>query len=410
MTRQTAEGHLSSLPAEVTVSPMASGTMWWYGLALVIGHFLCFGQFATDGRVQILLRETEPICWPFFENCQAFRFSSLFSAALLLGGYFGVTVLSGALWALKRGSAFRICMWVALVVLVGLVCSDYRYRQNQFYMFVIANVVYLISKSDSRPVRLVIVLFYFWAGILKLNREWLSGAVLYNDIWGIPHSFNPILCAYVVVLELVIAFGLLSGSRRVFWFAGIQFAAFHLVSLTQITWFYPALMAALLSIFWIDHFATDERGRRPLVELFRGKWPGLAYGAAGAFSLLQLIPYCYRGDRVLTGQGRIFALHMFEARQDCVVTATFRYEDGHSREKSLLRSKYPPRMVCDPIVYYNAARNACRGGLDGALTLDLVMRSKRRTDLDYTTIIDVVDFCGRVDDYVVAGNNWWMKG
>ena len=44
------------------------------------------------------------------------------------------------------------------------------------------------------------------------------------------------------------------------------------------------------------------------------------------------------------------------------------------------------------------------------MTLDLVMHSKRRTDRDYTTIIEVVDFCGRVDDYVVAGNNWWMKG
>ena len=55
----------------------------------------------------------------------------------------------------------------------------------------------------------MVVLFYFWAGLLKFNSEWLSGAALYKKPWLLPTGALPLACAYVLALETVFSWGLL---------------------------------------------------------------------------------------------------------------------------------------------------------------------------------------------------------
>ena len=43
--------------------------------------------------------------------------------------------------------------------------------------------VYLLIPGKRDAVRLLLVLFYFWAGTLKVNWEWISGAALYRPLW-----------------------------------------------------------------------------------------------------------------------------------------------------------------------------------------------------------------------------------
>jgi hypothetical protein len=381
-----------------------------YGAALLVGHALCFIFLATGGRIRLLLSSSPPICWPFFENCWRVRFSSLWLASGLVSVHIAVVVVGAALWLRGRRKAFWIALLLTNLLLAGIVSLDYRYRQNQFYMILIVTFVFLALKESTPALRLLIVLFYFWAGVLKLNHEWLSGAVIYKDLWGIPSELYPLLCAYVVALELVLVFGLLARGSMLFWGAAVQVAAFHVVSISQVGWFYPAIMATLLSIFPLARASTGNDTNGGGRSLLCGRWPPSAYVIGAGFSLLQLLPDLYRGDRVLTGQGHFFALHMFEARQECTVNAVFRFSDGRNERQSLLKPNYPPRLTCDPVIYYNLARNACRERPDGLTDLDLEMSSKRRTDNQFTPIINVTGFCRRVHDYMVLGNNWWLAG
>jgi hypothetical protein len=398
-------------PDQVTLLPrrqsvpalLADAAVWRYGLALLIGHALCLGYLISRGGIYLLLDGPEPICWPFFEACGAIRFSWRAAPALLAGVYLALLALGLTAWLHRRPRVLRWCLAAATGLLAGIISLDYRLRQNQYYMFLWTNLVYLLARDRRRCLQILIVLFYFWAGTLKLNREWLSGAVLYNNLWFVPRTLVPVACGYVVLLELVIIWGLLARSRLVFWSTFAQVALFHLMSLSQINWFYPAIMFTILSIFvlvWTDGSQSTWRWR----------WGELKAVSIVVllFSACQLVPRSYGGDPALHGQGRTLALHMFEARQDCQVEVVFHHRDGRTTRRSLLRKDYPPRLVCDTVVYYGLARNLCRKLPPGVSDFDLSMMAKRRTDSTFAPVIEAPGFCQGVRDFKVLGRNWWL--
>jgi hypothetical protein len=383
--------------------------VWNYGLALLLGHVLCLIYLRTAGAVHLLIDATDPICWPFLEACHRLRFRSMAPVALTGGAYLGIVVFGAAAWFGGRQRLFQVSFAIATGLLAAILSLDYRLRQNQYYMFLWVCVVYLAVPRHAKPacLKLLIVLFYFWAGFLKLNREWLSGAVLYRELWLVPPSLVPIACGYVVVLELVLIWGMFSRSIRLFWLTLAQLALFHVMSLSQINWFYPAIMGTILSLFVLMERTGPARANWRWGDLgTRERWAVAA--VALLFSGCQMAPRLYPGDTTLTGQGRWFALHMFEARQECQVKVLYRHRDGRREETSILRAGYPPRLVCDPIIYYGVARNLCRRLPQGVSDLDLVMDAKRRTDPAFKRIIDAPMFCTRVDDWRVLGGNEWI--
>ena len=103
-------------------------------------------------------------------------------------------------------------------------------------------------------------------------------------------------------------------------------------------------------------------------------------------------------------------LHMFEARQVCDVSAVIHDGDAPPQTLDLKMAGLAPRMICDPIVYYDRARNLCRANeADANFDVNLTMKSRRTTDTALRTIIDEPSFCGRRDRYSVLFNNSWMK-
>ena len=364
--------------------------------------------FFADTRILVsVTNAVEPYCWPYFELCSEWRPPIAFATVLLMmylvGGVFtGVAIGHGR---------ERLAWWGLLLLnmfLAAVVSLDYRLRANEFYMLLWVNAAWLVSPRSRWLVPVTIISCYFWAGVLKLNREWLSGAGLYSDLWMIPDHLVPVACAYVVVLEMVMIWGLLS--KRTFIVAAVltQLGLFHLESLSQIHWFYPLLMAMLLSWFVIERVTAPASNRASIGELVRGRAPRLAYLLMAVFAVLQLARFAYRGDSVLTGQGRIFALHMFEARHDCEVTAIV---NRTAESLHLKVSRLAPRMICDPIVYFNRARNLCRTRRKGDICFDfrLVMNAKRATDEKFTTVIDAQDFCEADYTYSIIRNNPWMR-
>lgn len=69
--------------------------------------------------------------------------------------------------------------------------------------------------------------------------------------------------------------------------------------------------------------------------------------------------------------------------------------------------------------YFNIAKNQCgridagrtagTGELARAVDLDLLLRSKRNSAIDYRTVIDIRNFCASDPTYDVLRHNAWIR-
>lgn len=392
--------------AEIERDPCLQRHAW----AILAGHVIVALYFLDSDALSLLLSQNEAICWPFFADCWQMRFDSIVPIRLLLAGYGALIILMGI--QLRRAQ-WRSWWWLLFCVniyLFGLVSLDYRYRANEFYMLFWLNLVFLGAPKKRWSVPLILVSFYVWAGALKLNHEWMSGAVLYHPLWLIPKRLTAAACVYVVVLEMVMSWGLLARRRATRLAVLAQFALFHFESLSQIHWFYPALMCSML--FWFLMPALDWSPDDVSVRaLFTGRAPVAGYVVTGIFAAFQLAPLAYRGDPALTGQGRTLALHMFQARQICEITGTLHWTDRAPITIDLRLPTLPPRTICDPVVYFNRIQNICRSRHDNPalLDVDFLMRVRRTTDASFRTIVDEAMFCAKNYTYSPVLDNKWLR-
>jgi hypothetical protein len=382
-----------------------------YRWATLAGHAVVLLYWTTSSSLTILTKNIEPLCWPYFQQCGQFRFEEPRSTTILLFIQALLIISAGVALVCRCYRTFWITLFAINLYLFSIVSLDYRFRGNQVYMLFWVNAVLLFWSAKRWTIPLILISFYFWAGTLKINYEWLSGSVLYHDLYIIPSRFAWVACTYVVLLEMVAIWGLIARRAWIRWLTLGQLALFHIESISQIQWFYPLLMSMLMSWFLIDWVVAKEPGNLSSTNLWRGRAPRSAYVLLVIFASFQLIPYIYHGNKTLTGQGRIFALDMLEARQVCDVQAVIHHRDQTTDVVDLLLSGLPPRKVCDPIVYYDRMTNLCRSSAsDPAFgDADFVMHSKLTTDAVLTTIVDEHDFCGRHEDYKIFSNNSWMK-
>jgi hypothetical protein len=261
----------------------------------------------------------------------------------------------------------------------------------------------------------LLVLFYFWAGTLKVNWEWISGAALYRPLWFFTGRGVIVACAYVVLMELVVSWGLLARRSWIFWSAVAQIALFHVMSWAVVDFFYPVLMFLLLSIVVLDRLyprpGTSARAQSLDVgSLVRGQARWATYVTGMVFTAFQLTPLAFPGDRTITGEGRLYALHMFDARVVCEAWAVATAADK-SESRIDLHARTLPRMNCDPIVVIGRARNLCmRLSQSGApANLRVRLQSRRSTEAELQTVIDQPAFCTSDVRYNPFRHNAWIQ-
>jgi hypothetical protein len=382
-----------------------------YGIVLAFVHVLTFFFWRRGTPLQAVLPvQATPICWPFFEECHRSRFLTPIGVEVILWSYLGLALLAMLLFTrrstvgLAYGGLLLLEVWKVLIIV-----QDYRLRMNQHYMAFFVALVFLTLPAKRRLSQYLIVLFYFWAGTLKLNRDWLSGEVIGPRRAWLPATLVPAACAYVVLLECVLVFGLFSRRRWLFWATLGQLALFHVMSYPITGFYYPALMGALLSIFPLARAMGDEADRPSLAALWTGREPLPTYALLTGFSILQLVPHMFPGDPAITGEGRLFALHMFDARVVCEAHVTL--QDGRGGSRRLrVAAQAPTRVRCDPIVYLSVARALCRQGAEHGRwkDLDLSLRSRRATETTLRPVVELDGFCGRDIRYDVWRPNPWI--
>jgi hypothetical protein len=379
-----------------------------YGAALAVANILtCYLWQYRVGVPQMIGAPASPLCWPFWERCQSLL--SVSGVNRVLWAYLLLSVITAAAFLARRAAAGY---WL-LIAITGLrtivMIQDYRLRANQHYMLNAVLIAFLLVPGKRALLRHVLVSLYFWAGILKLDREWLSGVALYNQdrLW-VPAALVPASCVYVVCLETMLVFGIYARRGWMFWATLAQLVAFHFVSWPIVGFWYPTLMFCLLSILPLSRLlpAPDPVAVTPVAASRRR---ALAAVVVGSLAILQFVPAAFPGDTTITGEGRVFALHMFDALVVCEATLTYRLDDGRVGRQALDEPRrMPHRTRCDPVIYFDIATNACRRLPGHVVDLDLLLRSRHSIDPVYRTVIDITNFCAASPTYDMWRHNAWI--
>jgi hypothetical protein len=376
----------------------------WSGAALAaLNATSALFWLSIEPLERIIAVGEPPVCWPFLPTCYQWR---VFDKSWLLAGIWGLLALSlFNVVAFVRGRVHLA--WVGLLVITAaksaLVLQDYRLIHNQHYMAAWAIAVFLFVPCKRSALPMLIVSFYFWAGVLKLNPDWISGVSLYGRRpLNLPEVLIPAACMYVIVLELVIVFGILSRRSWLFWFSFSQLLLFQISSFWVVGWFYPIVMFLILLILilvrLLDAPETMERTNR---------WRSVAL-VAGLFAGAQQLPALYAGESAVTGEGRFMALHMFDAPLQCRASRVF--PDNPGMRSVGLRPRFVyPRISCEPLVYFELAQDYCRArqaDRDPDFTLLL---ETRHVGGQYQSVIDIKSFCESRTAYRWWKHNDWIR-
>ncbi len=386
--------------AEIEADP----ALRFYGIALAATNLLTAYWLLDHDLASVVASGEDAYCWPLVPGCEALRVLSAGQLHVAFYAYAAVALASALAFLRPRTTVYGYVGLVASTLFkLFVVALDFRLRRNQHYMAFAATAAFLLVPDRRATLQLLLVLFYFWAGTLKLNWEWLSGAALYKPLWLFTGRGVIVACAYVIVLELVIVWGLLARDRRIFWASLAQVAVFHAFSWAVVGFFYPLLMAGLLAIFPLARLIPDPAGVSP------SRFPRPALVVALLFSLMQLSTHLYPGDTAITGEGRLFALHMFDARVECEATAMLALPSGDQVKLRLPAGS--ARTACDPIMVHGTARILCRKRDTGELPftdLDLSLRSRRATDPTLKDVIAIERFCANPPRYDPFLHNDWI--
>jgi hypothetical protein len=373
-----------------------------YGVALCVGHLLAFAFWQQTSLPRMLSTGTR-VCWPFFDDCADLGRQSEGFWQIVLVAYAGVSMLSALFLRGPRARLGVAGVAMLFVLHLAILFQDFRLRLNQHTMLMWVALAFLVAPHKRVSLKVLLLAFYFFAGILKLDAEWLSGAALGGHRpWLVPKALLPAACWYVVLLELVLIFGLFSRRKWLFFSTLLQLGLFHLTSFPIVGFFYPLLMLALLSIFVLDRYF-------PAPAVSQRAWLSAAWLVV-PFGLLQLLPLAMPGDSALTGQGRFLALHMFDAKLSCRATLTL-HHSARPPQAHEIKAKLPGRIACDPLVYFHMARGVCksRAGREGFEDLDLKLVSKRQTG-PLVTVVDQPSFCSKPVSYSALLPNPWIRG
>lgn len=367
----------------------AEKSLRWYGFFLTLSHVFTYLLWNKSGDHHLsILNDSVVVCWTFFQDCAIPRawVSQHLSAVLNIYLFFSLFVslaflnqkmIQSAYWGLSFLSAFKFSIFIL----------DYRMMGNYHYMNFISLLFFLLIPHKIKTAQYLIVAFYLGAGILRFNSDWFSGVALGRQTL-LEGKVLEWAMAYVIFLELCISFLLFSKRSAIFWFAFLQFAAFHLFSSTIVGFYFPVIMFCGLSIFILD------RSWPAAYNSSMSRWWG--YVALIAFIFAQLYPAIKYPDSAVTGEGRLIALNMFDGRIQCDKRMIIKYKD-QTIEKTIPDPNVGSRIFCDPLYYFYYVKSVCDElrQTENFIDIDFSIYSKRRTESAYRLTLKAQNFCSR---------------
>ena len=373
--------------------------------ATIFSYFLAFQSWISGTALTLdsVARATH-VCKPFFQECaqwyflralpegysQTFLYMTFF-ALLFTAVYFAYQKK----WVLAHLVLIPVFVWHTLVVFV---LTELGIGNYDYYLICFAFVLLFIPHKEFF-LKLCLVLFYFLSTAAKLHETWIlgtyfsalkTGLPLFPD-WAIPFMTN-----WVIFMEMVAAWFLLSKrmimQRAVFVF----FAMFHLYSGLLVEYRYPATVLPTLFILFGPLYRFQE------VSLDKRSLAGWALVAL--LFVGQMMPVVIYGDEKLTLEGNTYGLYMFEANHQCISTTRTVFADGTVQEWR--GESISSRDRCDPYRAWFRIHSRCKA-LGARVDRVEWTFDHSINGGPFLRIVDVSDAC--VLEYHPFRHNAWIK-
>lgn len=383
-----------------------------YGACLTTVHISAFVLWHDHLPFAFGLKGKGAVCWPYLTNCKGYLFwFESQTWEILLWCYLLLAVITIACFLFVKRKVWSWCGLFSLEVFKYFIHShDFKMMGNHHFMAFFVAFSFLFIPQKRRVIQYLLLTFYFFAGLLKLNFEWLSGDAI-PQFWSMSYAMtiwmqeNLLLKlfsqSYVIFLELFLVFGLLAKNRWVYGLTLLQLFVFHTYSYFIVGFFYPAVMFALLPIFFF----------RSVSKPIENSFCRISKAFLTFVIVMNIVPWLIPGDSSVTGEGRWMALNMFDANTKCSHLMIARYEGRTIDLSANSFSKYGVRIGCDPYIYWERATSLCRELSSDLqfLDLDVFLQSRKKSDASFSSRIQIENFCKKNIKYKMFLRNQWIK-
>lgn len=373
------------------------------GISLFI-FFVTFSRwiYSTALTVEAYASGTH-MCWPYFKECGVFNVLQTlpfgYSQTTLYMLFFAMMIIAAFFmykkeWVLTHLILLLLFIWefLGVFVLSSGMGANYDYYQ------ILLTFILLFLPYKTFFLKLVLVLFYFFASTIKIDDGWILGTYFSSLQTGIPifpDAITPIVTNLVIFMQIVGAWFLLGRNMLLQRLAFTYFVIFHLYSGILVGYRYPATVLLTLIVLFGPFYVHTKV---PLTKKALGGW------ILAAFMLIaQFLPILIPGDHRLTLEGNKYGLYMFEANHQCLNDYTVVSNDG--TEKPVHLESNSARNRCDPYRTWFYLQQACQRDTSIAhitWTFDHSINGE-----PFYRIVDESNAC--ILEYKALGHNQWIK-
>lgn len=360
-----------------------------YGGLLALTHVLS-AYFWMDRSLDLVVKTPEissPLCWPMAPFCETLRFATTLGAANFLGIYALLGIATAAFFFSGKARWGYAGLGLLLVLKVFFTSLSYGLMGNYHYMSFFTHLAFLFFPHKKTVIPFFIGIFYWGAGILKFDPEWLSGVALITPSF-LPSWLQHASLIYAVLLECLFVFGLFSHNKWIRTATLAQFLLFHIFSWHIVGYFYPLTMFLLLSLFVLIPFYKENW--EAYLDKATLKQKSTVILCLVLISL-QIIPSVIFQDPATTGAPRILSLNMLDARVECE-TLLIRHQNGAEEVYNPFVKAPSTRTQCDPLVFLAQIESVCKNPSE---KFDFWLQSRRTTANKYDTRLIIKDVCSK---------------
>ncbi len=372
---------------------------------LVLDLIQTFSVWKNESFVTLdAITKNIAVCPPYFQNCLSYYF--LDTVPISYGQNILYMVLGGlvflALYFLyqRKYDLFVLALSFPLLYkFLYVYFLTYLPTGNYTVFGLFFGLLLLFSAYKVVYLRILVVVFYLCAAIIKLHDGYLSGDVFSSLSLGaplVPAFLLPYTGIAFLVFCVIAPLGLLLSKkalhRNIFLWT---LTAFHLYSISMVGFRYPLL---LIPILWVlFHYEKEP-------FYFKKEYLRDFFSVAiiGSMVLLQLIPFFIKGDERLTGEGYRYGYYMYDGNHQCESKKIVYFKDGTTKE--MLWENKKAMYSCDPYEEWFKIQRWCNPEKVASIswTYDHSLNGEK-----YRRIVDEKNACGLV--YKPFIHNTWIQ-
>lgn len=303
------------------------------------------------------VRDGLHLCWPWFQSCGEWYFLTTgtlgYSQSVLYAGLWALMALALLALVYRKYAYMHAIFFVLFAWEVLGMFFAYRFAVNYWYFHLLMAALFLCARGKLAFLRVAVVVFYVFAGIIKLTPSWISGeyfSALSQGLYLFPDMLIPVATGAVILMELVLVWYLLS-SRREYRLSVLAILfVFHTYSVIYVGFTYPTVVLPMVLVVFLSNEEVRIR-----VRTFMRSIAGTVI--VGFFVAVHLVPLFIHGDVRITLEGNKYGNYMFRANYQCESRATFVHTSGRAVVKD--STSFFANYRCDPYGHYFYLKQMC---------------------------------------------------